>query len=654
MMHSPRTRGPSPEPMEVGQQSAQQLARDEAFALSLAREEADRALTMQLTGMEKPDLDVSGASGLSGEASSTTGGWVPMMLPQPTSAPSDSDSGSPSRSQQPLQALHIQAQVAVKSLQLKVATRAIVVGSFASLLLGLSLLYFFGYVLVGEWSASDYEDPLFYTIASGMLYIFLFLLAILGLLASCRRSLCLVTAYLLGLILATTAKVIMSVALALLIKGSLLSTLAGHGCWTLTGLAGYSKWSSADCHQYFNEAITAAWVWVFPVFFCLAYIVCTAWMRLPMVSLEFLRHKLAQEQDGAGVDESILWSNASGPMADLEAQAHASSGGGGCRTLDESQNNARILCEFRLDAVPGIHLTMHSIMPEDDTSMPTPGVKSGQPGGVPPSSIMPAENNGRIQREFGAKGLSSGAAVAYGEHVRFVPICPPPSWFPRAGAPDDSSNSAAGPGAGNVEEKASVCPTALPTVWPPTHPLNLDELSNNERLQREFVEEVHVGIPEGTGPVTGRPTSTVLAPGTAAAAEQPMASVQTAAPNSNAAEAQQLLTGMRAQPQSRLHKGKVTFDEGANNCRLQKEFGSDIPLTSSAASTVARQPLQDEQSQSPLPDTLDTPIRTSHDERAEEAGSSAPTYDKEEIAVSPIRNDLEDLDLNGIDINLAT
>lgn len=219
----------------------------------------------------------------------------------------------------------------------------------------------------------------------GVLYVYVFLLAALGLVATWRRSLCLMTSYLLGLVVATTAKVIISVVLTLVIKGttqvfclrvcippegtdrksameenstglpqpfffvecgfyqrktfiplinfvgknwrggfsydsnngplrnfvgkkmagvatvtnsnnrplrgpkqrhgSVLITLADHGCLSLPGRVVVSQWSAANCHQYFNEAMAAAWVWVFPVIVCLVYVLCAAWARSPPPAL---------------------------------------------------------------------------------------------------------------------------------------------------------------------------------------------------------------------------------------------------------------------------------------------------------------------------------------------------------------------------------
>lgn len=49
---------------------------------------------------------------------------------------------------------------------------SILVGSFAGMLSGLALLYFFGYILVDDWNRMnqpwDYQDPLYYTVASGV------------------------------------------------------------------------------------------------------------------------------------------------------------------------------------------------------------------------------------------------------------------------------------------------------------------------------------------------------------------------------------------------------------------------------------------------------------------------------------------------------
>ena len=65
-----------------------------------------------------------------------------------------------------------------------------------------------------------------------MLYVFMFLVSVLGLVGAWRQSLSLVTAYLMGLIVATIAKVIMSLGLSIWIKTVLPNMLEKNGCFS--------------------------------------------------------------------------------------------------------------------------------------------------------------------------------------------------------------------------------------------------------------------------------------------------------------------------------------------------------------------------------------------------------------------------------------
>lgn len=341
-------------------------AGDAALAAALAREEADRDLAIQLSGGKKPtDLNVSAAS----ESTSTGGGgWMPILpdAAATTSSP-DVEAVSPERqsdAQVPAGLSNPRERLALK---VQIKTRAILLGSFAGILSGLCLMYFLGQVIFvyRDSEIPNYQEPIYYTVASGMLYVFLFGISILGSVAAWRQSLTLITAYLCGLMVATACKVIMSLALVVYVKLHLVDTLLFHGCGSPSeGQVILDPWTIEDCHSYRVEAITSAWVWVFPVLLCFAYILCAIWMRGP------LAREAQMKRNWGGAEGALLRTASGDSLQDLTYQplpaAHPGRPNPRRVSFNTAQNNLRIQHEFgMLDVPPPIDFKTHIVTPGD-------------------------------------------------------------------------------------------------------------------------------------------------------------------------------------------------------------------------------------------------------------------------------------------------
>jgi hypothetical protein len=302
---------------------------------------------------------------------------------------------------------------------------------------GLSLLFLFGYVIADDLTrdgqAHVYQDPIYFSVASGMLYVFMFLVSVLGLVGAWRQSLSLVTAYLMGLIVATIAKVIMSLGLSIWIKTVLPNMLEKNGCFSRQeGLVG-EPWTQKQCHSYRTEAMAAAWFWVFPVLLCAAYICCAAWLRNLLNTVDdaaraqWSRQQYSEMTSMRGVAPVAILPLPGGesglvPQGEVEVvmgqpAAHLGSDsprlpgmfgkleGGG---FNADKNNTRIMKEFggasSADEAVSSSGPEPSLSPEVTTAEssrhPNPLVGMAGERNPPPPLPPPVESNGKGKQEL--------------------------------------------------------------------------------------------------------------------------------------------------------------------------------------------------------------------------------------------------------------
>jgi hypothetical protein len=368
-------------------QTPEDVARDLVLAVSLAREEADRAMAIQLSGGQKPSEDKVAAKW--DPATKDCGGW--KLEPPPDTEPAEDDPTKerpqtpPPPPPQPDGEENgcAEARRTLNALRVTAATRAVFVGGCAGLLSGVAVQYLVGYSISVDWLGQDslYHEPPLYSVASAVLYGFVFLLGVLGMVAAWRRSAPLATAYAAGLAVALLCRILLCAALTVVIGLHLPQTLLLHGCWSSQqGLD--QPWTAAECAQYRAEATATASLWGFSVVLLCVYIGCAFWLRTA-----FVRYERAMAPGGPRGSRTSA-SSPNDTIDDLEA------------TLGDEGAFERPTILFN-DAQPTVRGAARRLGDPD--------------GGGPEKELIGIVPEPRPT-----------PSPAFNESVRFTPVCPPP------------------------------------------------------------------------------------------------------------------------------------------------------------------------------------------------------------------------------------